>query len=257
MKKAVFFDIDGTLLGSNRTLAETTKKAIAELQKNNIFTAIATGRGPNNIQLLTKELNMTSFVGFNGQYVVYSNKAISKNYLDPTYLKLLTKEIENNNHQIIFLDEIAIRNEDKGFKSLEDWKKAHMNNLPLDYSNIFQAILFAEEHEVDYLDNFSQHYSFVRWGKEALDIIPTGRSKVEGIKSIVKELNIDMKDVYAFGDGLNDIEMLQAAGVGVAMGNAHEKVKKHADFITSDADNDGIVRGLQEVGLLSNRFQLA
>ncbi|GIN58366.1 Cof-type HAD-IIB family hydrolase [Lederbergia ruris] len=254
MRKAVFFDIDGTLIGRDGQLPESTKRAIATLNHNGIFTAIATGRGPHTIQPLLKELNMNSYVSFNGQYVVCLNKVISKHYLDSQHLKSLSEAVEKHHHEIIYLNEAALEMEQQTHESFAAWKKAHMENRPKGYSDIYQAIIFVKDDEDYYLKDFNDYYSFVRWSDKALDVIPAGRSKAEAIKAMARKLKIDMKDVYTFGDGLNDIEMLQQAGVGIAMGNAHNEVKKHADFVTTDVDDDGIVRGLQEVGLLSEKI---
>lgn len=67
---------------------------------------------------------------------------------------------------------------------------------------------------------------------------------------MIKRLGFDLKDVYAFGDGLNDIEMLNAVGTGIAMGNAEEVVKKAADHVTSGVDQEGIWKGLKELQLI-------
>ncbi|KJE26553.1 haloacid dehalogenase-like hydrolase family protein [Geobacillus kaustophilus] len=67
---------------------------------------------------------------------------------------------------------------------------------------------------------------------------------------MIEKLGIDKKDVYAFGDGLNDIEMLSFVGTGVAMGNAHEEVKRVADFVTKPVDKEGIWYGLKQLQLI-------
>ena len=80
--------------------------------------------------------------------------------------------------------------------------------------------------------------------------MPKGGSKAEGIKKLIEKLGFKMENVYAFGDGLNDIEMLQTVGTGIAMGNALDIVKEYADLVTTNVEDDGIVNGLKEVGLL-------
>lgn len=250
MEKAVFFDIDGTLLSSDRTLTTEVKQAIKLLQSKDIFIGLATGRGPHTIQPLLKDLNMTSYVCFNGQYIVHSNEIIAKYFLDAASLKRLSKKVNNQNQEIIFLDEVGLEIEQQSHDSRESLIKAHLDNKPVNFSGVYQAIIFAREGEDGYLNNFTDQFAFARWSKKALDVLPLGRSKVDGIKSLIKRLSIDIKNVYAFGDGLNDLEMLRDVGTGIAMGNAHESVKKQADFVTSHADADGIVKGLKEVGLL-------
>ncbi len=93
-------------------------------------------------------------------------------------------------------------------------------------------------------------FIFIRWHKYSMDILPKGGSKAEGIKQMIKKLNFDLKDVYAFGDGLNDIEMIQEVGTGVVMGNASDEVKQYADFVTHDVAEEGIPYGLKKLGLL-------
>lgn len=254
MEKAVFFDIDGTLVNREKKLTKQVKKAIAILQSKGIFTAIATGRGPHTVKPLVNDLNMCSYVCFNGQYVVYSNEIISKCFLNATDLQALSKIVKTQGHDIIYLNEAGLKIEEQNYHSHESLIKAHSKNTPADYSNVYQAIIFANHEENSYLNDFNDRYVFKRWGKKALDVLPLGRSKVQGIKRIIEELSIEMKDVYAFGDGLNDIEMLQEVGTGVAMGNAHERVKRYADLVTSDVNEDGIVRGLKELGLLDGDF---
>jgi hydroxymethylpyrimidine pyrophosphatase-like HAD family hydrolase len=63
-------------------------------------------------------------------------------------------------------------------------------------------------------------------------------------------LDFELEDVYAFGDGLNDIEMLEAVGTGIAMGNGTAEAKRHANIITTDVDNNGIWNGLKELKLI-------
>ncbi|NRG48280.1 HAD hydrolase family protein, partial [Bacillus sp. CRN 9] len=72
----------------------------------------------------------------------------------------------------------------------------------------------------------------------------------EGIKEMIKRLQLDLEDVYAFGDGLNDIEMLEASGTGVAMGNAFDVVKEAADIVTDHVNEDGIWKGLKQLNLI-------
>ena len=75
----MFFDIDGTLLDQNKKMSDSTKKAIEKLKENGVFVAIATGRAPFMFENLRKEIDIDSFVSFNGQYVVFENEVIYKN----------------------------------------------------------------------------------------------------------------------------------------------------------------------------------
>jgi hydroxymethylpyrimidine pyrophosphatase-like HAD family hydrolase len=90
----------------------------------------------------------------------------------------------------------------------------------------------------------------VRWHPLSTDVLPSGGSKARGIREIIDRLGFTSEDVYAFGDGLNDIEMLRFAGNGIAMGNAPGAVKRAVKYVTEDVNNNGISHGLELVGLL-------
>lgn len=75
-------------------------------------------------------------------------------------------------------------------------------------------------------------------------------SKLKGILKIAEELNVDVNDLYAFGDGDNDLEMLKGCGTGIAMANATAACKAAADYITDDQHNDGIYNAMKKLGLI-------
>ncbi|MCV5432962.1 HAD hydrolase family protein, partial [Escherichia coli] len=84
----------------------------------------------------------------------------------------------------------------------------------------------------------------------SMDIIPNGGSKAKGIEKFIERLGFNREQVYAFGDGLNDLEMIEAVGTGIVMGNGHEDLKKLANYVTKDVSEDGIYHGLKWAGLL-------
>ncbi|MBS4217904.1 Cof-type HAD-IIB family hydrolase [Bacillus sp. FJAT-49711] len=261
MKKIVFFDIDGTLLDDKKNLPASTKAAIKTLQEKGVYTALATGRAPFMVTTLLKELDMESYVSFNGQYVVFGNEVVYTNPLDSLKLKKLIQVAEKHQHHLVFLNESTLKSnvefDSRVKESLGTLKMVHPEYDPnfFEKTNIYQALLFAKEGEDGYLIDFENNLTFIRWHEESLDVVPKGGSKAEGIKKLIARLGFELQNTYAFGDGLNDIEMLQTVGTGIAMGNAHEAVKMHADFITTSVDNDGIVNGLIEVGLLEEDFE--
>ena len=94
------------------------------------------------------------------------------------------------------------------------------------------------------------HCKSMRWGENVIDINSQTSGKASGIQTICNELGILPENVIAFGDGENDMEMLSAAGIGVAMGNALPCVKEIADYVTETVEQDGILRALQNFRLL-------
>lgn len=256
-KKIVFFDIDGTLLDHDKKLPASAKESIARLQQEGVYTAIATGRAPFMFEDLRKELKIDSFVSFNGQYVVFEGKVIYKNPLKREALEKLKDFAVLKEHPLVFMDEktMMASAESHPFitESLGTLKFDHPGYDPDYYAGreIYQSLLFCREgEELPYADEYGD-FHFIRWHDVSTDILPAGGSKAEGIKKMIKELGMRREQVFAFGDGLNDIEMLQFAGTGIAMGNASDTVKAAADLVTKDVGDNGIAYGLKLAGLLN------
>ncbi|WP_018662969.1 Cof-type HAD-IIB family hydrolase [Heyndrickxia acidiproducens] len=256
MSKIVFFDIDGTLLDHRKNIPDSTKKAVQELKNNGIYVAIATGRAPFMIGGIRKELGIDSFVSFNGSYVVFENHTIYKNPLLLQKEKELASLAASNAAPMVFMNDKTMKANVEHHEYIKE-SLATMNFAHPDYdprfflhNETYQGLLFCEEKDQDmYVERFPE-FRFVRWHPYSMDVVPKGGSKAEGIKQLLDKLGFKMEDAYAFGDGLNDIEMIQAVGTGIAMGNAVEALKGHADLVTKDVAEDGIYCGLKQVELI-------
>ncbi|PAQ14491.1 hydrolase Cof [Bacillaceae bacterium SAOS 7] len=256
MTKIVFFDIDGTLLNHEKQLPARTKEAVKMLQNKGVYTAIATGRAPFMFEDLRKELNIESFISFNGQYVVFEGEAVYLNPLHIDPLSNLVAQAKEKEHPLVFMNESTMRSNHPQHTHIETSFRSlnfpHPESQPDFYqqNDLYQTLLFcSEEDEVNYREQFPE-FTFIRWHPYSLDIVPVGGSKAVGIERMLERLPFELEDVYAFGDGLNDIEMLQAVGTGVAMGNAHPIVKEQADMVTADVADDGIFLALEKLGLI-------
>jgi Cof subfamily protein (haloacid dehalogenase superfamily) len=254
-KKIVFFDIDGTLLDHDKNLPMSTKKAINLLKENGTFVAIATGRAPFMFTSLVKELDIDSFVSFNGQFVVFENEVIYKNPLDQQELEVLTEDAKSNDHPIVYLTEKTMKSTISHPFVETSIGTLHLPPPAEDASfykgrEIYQSLLFCEDSDEQYYFQKYSHFDFIRWHQYSVDILPKGGSKAEGIKKMISRLGFELKDVYAFGDGLNDLEMLKAVGTGVAMGNGVKEAKEIANLITTEVSENGIWNGLKELELI-------
>lgn len=261
-KKIIFFDIDGTLLDHEKKVPSTTKESIRELKGAGHIVAIATGRAPYHFEELREELGINSYVCMNGQYVVHEGKPIYGNPLAQDALQKLTEQAVEFDHPIIYAGSEAMKmNVTEHVHIDSSWGELKLTIPEYDPEyylgrDIYQAIVFCtEDEEAAYVNNFAGRFDFVRWGPYGIDVLPSGGSKAEGIKQLIQLLHIDLEDTIAFGDYLNDLEMLSYVGHGVAMGNAPEIVKKAARHITRDVDQDGIQYGLRLLGLLGKEPQ--
>ena len=115
---------------------------------------------------------------------------------------------------------------------------------------VFQVGPFiTTEEEIEFL-KCAPHCKAARWHDMFADIIPKDGGKNIGIDKIIEMLGIDITETMAFGDGGNDISMLEHVGIGVAMGNARDEVKAVSDYVTDCVDQDGIYNALKHFKIL-------
>lgn len=112
---------------------------------------------------------------------------------------------------------------------------------------------FSERNQFQFFEQEFSFLSLVPWLGGGFDLLSKGMSKKEGIKKILEIEQIPLEHSYAFGDGDNDIEMLDYIPNSVAMGNASKNAKKHAKYITDDIKEDGLYKGLVHLGFLDDQ----
>lgn len=280
MIKAIFFDIDGTLLNKSGHALASTRKAIAAAQKKGILVGVATGRGPYRLTTRIDNLDLDMFITYNGQ-LVYSPKRTW--YAIPFEKEVLEKLIdfaEQNQRQMLFGSRYQVfgsrllrlsqtRGIQKILGLLPRWFPVYAFKkvvtrikkmaLPtkLDHNKllntpIYQVVMLSPMGELAKLKEQFPECHFTRSNKLTVDIIPKGGSKINGIKKVVEPFDITLDEVMVFGDSWNDMEMIDAAGFGVAMGNAPKEVQKKAKFVTTTNDDDGIYVAFEHFGLMES-----
>lgn|SRR5690606_4965703 len=251
--KAVFFDIDGTLLSfKTHEVPISTQRAIEQLKSQGIKVILSTGRSINSIDHI-KFLDFDGFITFNGGYcVTQDDDLLFKQAIDARDIKAMldyTKE-RPLSFSLMSEQEITIYDVTPEIAGMY----AHLN-LPIpplvdmdkvDTSSILQTNIFlGPEEEKTFMETVMPNSVASRWTPLFADVNPKGQSKQVGIDIFCKHLDLDLQQTMAFGDGGNDITMLQHVAVGVAMGNANPEVKEIADYITSSVDEDGIWNALK------------
>lgn len=256
--KLIFFDIDGTLLDHDKRIPASTKQAVRELQQAGHEVAIATGRGPFMFKEIREELGIDSYISYNGQFAVRKGEVIVRNPISPELLQQVTERAAALDHPIVYMNEITMKaNIERHDYIEESMSSLALQNKGMEWDKefylgreIYQCLLFCTiGDEKGYREAFP-NLGFIRWHQFSMDVLPFGGSKAKGIEEFVRRAGVQPENVYAFGDGLNDIEMLQLVHNSVAMGNAVESVQKAAKHVTKDVAEDGIRHGLQLVGLL-------
>lgn len=253
-KCLILFDIDGTILKSEtNTIPDSTLLAIQKLQEAGHDLGIATGRALFLVDERLKQLPFNTFVTANGQHITYQGNVIYENAIPTDIIEAFIKDAKDLNQVIGLLTAncatITGSNElvQESFKRVSIDMPEILPNLHLEQP-ILQAWYFCEDF-ANLPEKYKEHLRFVPWLNFGADIVPANGSKAEGIKALIQYMEQKPEKVIAFGDGYNDIEMLQLADIGVAMGNASDDVKLHADFVTKSIDEDGIYYACEQLGL--------
>lgn len=257
-KKLLFFDIDGTLFNTEKKIPTSAREAIEAAREKGHEIAIATGRSPFFLKEVSDDLNINSYVSFNGQFVVYKGEAISKRPIPKALLERLVEKAAQKDLPIVFLDEFRMTSAtvfhdevkasmDSLFYPMPEFEKHHYKS-----EDIYQALLYATlEQEVLFKEAFPE-LAFIRWHEFSDDVINADVSKAYGIEQFIKHTEFTLEDTIVFGDGLNDIEMLELVakeGTSVAMGNAVPEAKVVASIVTDHVDNDGLAKAMKKLGL--------
>ena len=256
MGKLLLLDIDGTLLNSKKELPETAFQALQKARENGHDLAIATGRAPFMFTKLREQLDIRTFISFNGQYIVHDDRVIHTEALDPQLLEKIVNYAEERDHPLVFMNGKKMISSidyhpdiDESLKSLKFPHPETERNFHLD-NEIYQSLVFCtKEEEAQYHEQFKD-FQFVRWHRVSCDILPKGGSKASGIKKLIASTGHTIEDTIAFGDGLNDLQMMEVAGYSVAMDNGHPETKKVASHVAEHVDNDGLAKAFKHLGLI-------
>jgi Cof subfamily protein (haloacid dehalogenase superfamily) len=256
--KVVILDIDGTILPHGKTLSYATKDAIQKLREKNTKVVIATGRAPYFSESIIEEIGVDSMVFFNGSYVFHEGKELYKSAIDKKILERVHLLSSDYQHPLTFLGGTNFKATDLSHPFVveayehDPWKPELAPPQFWTDQDIYQLFLHCDmEEEVSYQSNIPE-LDFRRWssGARTCDVNLTNSNKAVGLTKLLENLGIAPDEAVAFGDGLNDMEMLSLVGMGVAMGSGRDELKQVANMVTISAEDDGVRYGLERLGLI-------
>ena len=261
MIKAVFFDIDGTLLSfKTHELPKSTRDALYALKEKDIKIFIATGRPPISLESIKHILNFEfdGYVALNGQYCLVNNEMIYDSPLPVNSIDSTISYMKEKNISCLFaeLEYSYLNIINDRVHQLQEFLGSTDDLPPVDTTNriyenkVYQLCPYILEDEEEEFFKHMPYCKSVRWNPLFVDVIPENGGKPVGIQKILDYFNLSQDECMAFGDGGNDISMLQFAKIGVAMGNANESVKEHADYVTTSVDDNGIINALKHYNII-------
>ena len=247
MTKALFFDIDGTLVSfETHRIPSSTIEALEAAHAKGLKIFIATGRPKaiiNNLSELQDRNLIDGYITMNGAYCFVGEEVIYKSAIPQEEVKAMAAFCEKKGVPCIFVEEhnISVCQPNEMVKKIF-YDFLHVNVIPTvsfeEASNkeVIQMTPFITEEEE----------------KEVLPSIPTceiGRW-YPAFADVTANFGIRLEETMSFGDGGNDISMLRHAAIGVAMGQAKEDVKAAADYVTVPIDEDGISKAMKHFGII-------
>ncbi|MFS9242999.1 bifunctional Cof-type HAD-IIB family hydrolase/peptidylprolyl isomerase [Streptococcus infantis] len=259
--KIIFFDIDDTLRNSKTGfIPSTIPTAFKQLPDKGILTGIATGRGIFGVVPELKALKPDFFVTLNGAYiedkkdnVIYSNK-IAKDKVEE-YITW-TKEV-GIDYGLVGSHAAKLSRRTEMISQAIDPIYPDLEVDPDFYQkeDIYQMWTFEDQgDDLRLPDALASTLRMVRWHEHSSDVVPISGSKAAGVAKVVDQLGLKPENVMVFGDGLNDLELFDYAGISVAMGISHEKIKEKADYITKTLEEDGIFDALEGFGMVEKEL---
>ena len=261
--KVIFFDIDDTLRNSKTGFIPTSIPTVfKQLREKGVLTGIATGRGIFGVVPELRELKPDFFVTLNGAYiedkkgnVIYSNK-IAKDKVEE-YIAW-TKEV-GIDYGLVASHTAKLSTRTDMISQAIDPIYPDLDVDP-DFSekeDIYQMWTFEDQGDVLTLpESLASTLRMVRWHEHSSDVVPLNGSKAAGVAKVVEHLGLKPENVMVFGDGLNDLELFDYAGISIAMEVSHEKIKEKADYITKTLEEDGIFDALERFGMVEKELHL-
>lgn len=262
MTKALFFDIDGTLVPfGEHAVPREVREAIATLRQRGIKVFIASGRQITWIDNLG-DMEFDGYVTVNGAVCLLGDRTtcIHKRLIDRADIERVIPYAKSHPYPFAIVPPTGTVFINKTDTNLEEaCAMLHIPPTPvfpieraLDVE-VAQMMGFLTHEQSEETGLFSEVLTGCKgtsWNPLFCDIVPRGSSKAVGIDHMLRYFDIPLSETMAFGDGGNDIEMLRHVAIGVAMGNSAPDVKAAADYVTTDILDNGVTNALRHFGLL-------
>ncbi len=261
MIKAVFFDVDGTLVSfRQKYLSDRLLEDLAALRERGIKLFVCSGRAVQDLEGtgMLRSARFDGYVTLNGQFCrdedgsVYRERPIDREDARGAYQLLMDHPdipavMEGSGESYLTQINDRVR---------EVYEFLHTEPYPvrspewLLEGKVYQFGPFVPAGEEKLFLDVMPGCRFTRWHPKGIDIVPKDGGKGVGVRATMEQYGLGRDEVMAVGDGENDMPMLELAGVAVAMGNGEDQVKAMAHYVTGTVEEDGVSKALRHFGLL-------
>ena len=276
MNRILFFDIDGTLAYPGQSPSSSTITAIQTVRRNGHKVFISTGRTMDSIPLAVATIGFDGGIFSSGGIITLDNNVVMQHFMQETVVQEILSTLRRNNMFYTLETADGRFNSENGNELLS---QIDFSNVSKDMRDLTTGVLFDSTaiplshysgqpiHKIAYysadLNITQQLYSELNsvakvvpfnnipgFPLAAGEISDYSVNKGRALNDICKYLGVLACDCIAFGDSMNDSEILVAAGLGIAMGNAEQELKDLANVVCDNCENDGIAKALHNLGLI-------
>lgn len=258
--KLIVCDVDGTLIDIDRKWNKDLDTIAKLVKERNIPFTIASGRIFSRIENIVHALNIrVPYIGCNGAFAKFGDDFLWNDFIPANYLKNAVQIADEAGMSVIYTDGIqekAYRNTAWVQDLVEKYNRYDGIYQPKEdeWEHLkIQKVLIADAQNKECIDlilsalqPYKPYLNIVVYPNGAIDITTKSSSKGEALKRLVKEMNLDFKEIMAIGDHQNDIEMIQLAGIGVAVGNATQELKNYADYVCKENTAKGVMEAINK-----------
>lgn len=260
-QKIVFFDVDGTIYEGGKGTPESTKVALRRLKENGHIPVMCTGRPKSSLFSEMLELDFPALICGAGTYIEYQGRVLRNILLPNDLLLQQVPRMEKAGCCMVLEgpDYLSCRMDEQVFAYfpiVDRLQKEYperlkeMDLLTDEASKLTAGISDMQAFE-RLVPELSRAFELARYENYPyVELMPKGVSKADGIRILLEKLDIPLVNTYAFGDGPNDLEMLQYVQYGTAMGNAEKSILQSAKYRTEGIWEDGVFRALERYGLI-------